>query len=224
MLDEFTTEYIIPFGQTKIGENEFSHCTDLECLFIPYYVEEIPDSNFFDRSGVFKRSLQSPGFTICGEKCTPAEAYANAAGILFEETTMWIQNNTLKAYFGQSDKVVIPNGIERIRYRAFEYAPHVVDVVLPNTVSGIDSEAFAGCAIKEIIIPKSVTGMGSRVFMNCKELMSVTFENANTVLDNDCFKGCHKDLTIKAPAGGTVQEYAKRRVHYQLHPLKYLNG
>ena len=32
MLNEFTTEYIIPFGQTKIGENEFSHCTDLECL------------------------------------------------------------------------------------------------------------------------------------------------------------------------------------------------
>ncbi len=210
MLNEFTTEYIIPFGQTKIGENEFSHCTDLECLYIPYYVEEILDSNFFDRSGVFKRSLQKPGFKICGEKGTPAEVYANIAGIIFEETTMWIQNNTLKAYFGQSDKVVIPDEIERIRYKAFQYAPHVVDVVLPNTVSGIDSEAFTGCAIKEIIIPKSVTGMGSRVFMNCMELQSATFENANTVLDNDCFTGVHNDLVIKAPSGGTVEEYARK--------------
>ena len=204
------TEYIIPFGQTKIGENEFSRCADLECLYIPYYVEEIPDSNFFDRSEVFKRPLQKVGFKICGEKGTPAEAYANAAGILFEETTLWIQNNTLKAYFGQSDKVVIPDEIERIRYRAFQYAPHVVDVVLPNTVSGIDSEAFTGCAIKEIIIPKSVTGMGSRVFMNCMELQSATFENANTVLDNDCFTGVHNDLVIKAPSGGTVEEYASK--------------
>ena len=216
MLNEFTTEYIIPFGQTKIGENEFSHCTDLECLYIPYYVEEIPDSNFFDRSEVFKRSLQKPWFKICGEKGTPAEAYANKAAILFEETTMWIQNNTLKAYFGRSDKIVIPDEIERIRYRAFEYAPHVVDIVIPDNVNGIESEAFAECAIKGIIIPKSVTGMGSRVFMNCKELMSVTFENANTVLDNDCFKGCHKDLVIKAPAGGTVQEYAaKYQIQFQ---------
>ena len=210
MLNEFTTEYIIPFGQTKIGENEFSHCSDLERLYIPYYVEEIPDSNFFDRSEVFKRSLQKPGFKICGEKGTPAEVYANIAGIIFEETTMWIQNNMLKAYFGQSDKVVIPDEIERIRYRAFQYAPHVVDVVLPNTVSGIDSEAFTGCAIKEIIIPKSVTGMGSRVFMNCMELQSATFENANTVLDNDCFTGVHNDLVIKAPSGGTVEEYARK--------------
>jgi hypothetical protein len=216
MLNEFATEYIIPFGQTKIGENEFSHCTDLECLYIPYYVEEIPDSNFFDRSGVFKRSLQKPWLKICGEKGTPAEAYANKAGILFEETTMWIQSNKLKAYFGRSDKVVIPDEIERIRYRAFEYAPHVVDVVIPNNVNGIDSEAFACSSIKKIVLPKSVTGMGSRVFMNCKELMSVTFENANTVLDNDCFKGCHKDLTIKAPAGGTVQEYTtKYQIRFQ---------
>ena len=210
MLNEFTTKYIIPFGQTKIGENEFSHCSDLERLYIPYYVEEIPDSNFFDRSEVFKRSLQKPGFKICGEKGTPAEVYANTAGIIFEETTMWIQNNTLKAYFGQSDKVVIPDEIERIRYRAFEYAPHVVDVVLPNTVSGIDSEAFACSSIKEIVLPKSVTGMGSRVFMNCMELQSATFENANTVLDNDCFTGVHNDLVIKAPSGGTVEEYARK--------------
>ena len=216
MLNEYTTEYIIPYGQTKICKNEFSSSKELLHLYIPYYVEEIPDSNFFDRSGVFKRSLQKPGFKICGEKGTPAEVYANIAGIIFEETTMWIQNNTLKAYFGQSDKVVIPDEIERIRYRAFQYAPHIVDVVLPNTVSGIDSEVFTGCAIKEIIIPKSVTGMGSRVFMDCKELMSVTFENANTVLDNDCFKGCHKDLTIKAPAGGTVQEYAaKNQIQFE---------
>ena len=210
MLNEFTTEYIIPFGQTKIGEKEFSHCTDLVCLYIPYYVEEIPDSNFFDRSGVFKRSLQNPGFTIYGEKGTFAETYANKAGILFEEATMWIQNNTLKAYFGKSDRVVIPNEIERIGYRAFQYAPCTFDVVIHNNVNGIASEAFTGCAIKEIIIPKSVTGMGSRVFMNCKELMSVTFENVNTVLDIDCFTGIHNNLVIKAPSGGTVEEYARK--------------
>ena len=210
MLDENTTEYIIPYGQTKIGNNDFSHCAALAHLYIPYYVEEIPDSNFFDRSKVFKRSLQAPGFTIHGEKGTVAEAYANKAGILFKESTMWVRENHLMAYFGKEGEVFIPSEIEKIRYRAFRYAPHVFFVDISNNITGIDSEAFANCAIKEIVIPKNVTRIGSRVFMNCKELVSATFENANTGLDNECFKGCHNDFVIKSHSGGTVEEYARK--------------
>lgn len=210
MLDKYTTEHIIPYGQTKIGDNDFSHCENLAHLYIPYYVEEIPDSNFFDRSGVFKRSLQAPAFTIHGEKGTAAEAYANKAGIFFEESTMWVRGNHMMAYFGKTGEVFIPAEIEIIRYGAFQYAPHVFFVNISANVIGIESEAFSGCAIKEIVIPKNVTRIGSRVFMNCKDLVNVTFENANTVLDNNCFKGCHNDLVVKAPSGGTVEEYARK--------------
>ena len=210
MLNEYTTEYIIPYGQTKICKNEFSSSKELLHLYIPYYVEEIPDSNFFDRSGVFKRSLQAPGFTIHGEKGTAAEIYANEAGVLFEESTMWVRGNHLMAYFGKEGEVFIPAEIEIIRYGAFQYAPHVFFVDISNNITGIESEAFANCAIKEIVLPKNVTRIGSRVFMNCTELVSVTFENADTVLDNECFKGCHNDLIIKASSGGTVEEYARK--------------
>lgn len=211
MLDEYTEEYIIPYSQTKIGAREFSHCIDLVRLYIPYYVEEIPDSNFFDRSKVFKRPLQKTGFKICGERGTPAEAYANKAGILFEETTMWIQdNNILKAYFGKADRVVIPDEVETIEFRAFQYAPQTSNIQFYETVKYIGSEAFAGCSLENIIIPKGIKSLGSRVFKNCSKLSCVTFENSDVDLDNDCFLGCQKDLVIKAPVGSTVEKYAER--------------
>lgn len=92
------------------------------------------------------------------------------------------------------------------------YSPEKIDesYVITDFVETVCDEAFAGCAIKEIVIPKNVTCMGSRVFMNCKALVRATFENANTVLDNDCFNGCHNNLVIKAPSGGTVEEYARK--------------
>lgn len=209
MLNEFTTEYIIPYGQNEIGEKEFSRCSDLERLYIPYYVKKIHDSNFFDRRDVFKKALQAPGFTIYGEKGTHAEVYSDEAGILFEESTMWIKEDHLKAYFGKGRSVIIPSEIETIRFQAFQYAPHVSHVDIPNSVKYIESEAFAGCAIAEIVIPKNVAALGSRVFMNCQRMQSITFENANTILDNDCFVGCHENLVIKSNPGGSVEEYAK---------------
>lgn len=206
MLNEYTTDYIIPFGQTEIGEKEFSRCSDLERLYIPYYVTKIPDSNFFDNTGVYNKALS---FMICGEKGSFAENYANEADILFEESTMWIKGNHLKAYFGKNENVSIPAGIETIRFQAFQYAPHISIVDFPNSVKYIESEAFARCAITQIEIPKSVIAFGSRVFMNCKKLQSIVFKNADTILDNDCFIGCHKDLIIKANVGGNVEKYAK---------------
>ena len=92
------------------------------------------------------------------------------------------------------------------------YSPEKTDeaYVIPDFVETVCDEAFESSSIKEIVLPKNVTSIGSLVFMNCKKLMSATFENANTVLDNECFKGCHNDLIIKAPSGGTVEEYARK--------------
>lgn len=92
------------------------------------------------------------------------------------------------------------------------YSPEKTDetYVIPEFVETVCDEAFANSSIKEIVFPKNVTSIGSRVFMNCKELVSAIFENANTVLDNNCFMGCHEALFLKAPSGGTVEEYARK--------------
>lgn len=202
---------IISYEVNEIGEYAFKDCKEIQELYIPWYVKKIPETNFVDRSGVFKKMLQSPNFTIYGEKDTEAERVAKQAGVSFIETDIWKNDNKLYAYFGRSEKFVMPEGIGVVYGEIFSCAPHVVEVVLPSTLVVIFSRAFYNCKkIQKIIIPKNVNSLGSEVFKNCKSLTEVIFENGETKLDNCCFKGCPEMLVIEAPAGGYVEEYAKK--------------
>ena len=194
----------------RIGEYAFSFCHDLERLYLPWYVEEVPETNFVDRSKVFRRMLQGPNFTIFGEKGTEAERVANETGVNFKECKEIIRGDKYCYYLGKADSVVIPSGIKQIWYNAFQNAPHVKEVVIPNGVEYICGHAFSCTAIEKIVIPASVKAFDGSVFKNCKNLTKVVFENGNTVLDIDCFVGCSNELVIKAPTGGKIEEYAKR--------------
>lgn len=117
-----------------------------------------------------------------------------------------------KDYRGEHYEIINDVVFSASKKELVRYSPEKTDesYVITDFVETVCDEAFARSTIKEIVLPKNVTCIGSRVFMNCKELQRVTFENANTVLDNDCFNGHRNDLVIKAPAGGTVQEYAAK--------------
>jgi len=202
---------IVSYEVKEIGEYAFKDCKEIQELYIPWYVKKIPETNFVDRSEVFKKRLQAPGFTIFGEKGTEAERVAKQAGVNFIETDIWKNGNKLYAYFGRSEKFVMPEGIGVVCGEIFSCAPHVVEVVLPSTLVMIFSRAFYNCKkIQKTIIPKNVISLGSEVFKNCKSLTEAIFENGETKLDNCCFKGCPEMLVIKAPAGGYVEEYAKK--------------
>lgn len=193
----------------KIGANAFSYCENLERLYLPWYVEEVPETNFVDRSIVFKVIYQK-NLTIYGEKGTEAERVAMQAGINFKECKEIIKDNKYCYYLGKADAVVIPNGIKQIGYNAFQNAPHVKEVVLPNGVEYICGNSFACTAIEKIVIPASVKVLGGSVFKNCKRLYEVIFEGGDTKIDNDCFVGRNENLVIKAPKGSFVEEYAKK--------------
>ena len=117
-----------------------------------------------------------------------------------------------KDYRGEHYEIINDVVFSATKKGLVRYSPEKTDeaYVIPDFVETVCDEAFESSSIKEIVLPKNVTSIGSRVFMNCKKLMSATFENTNTVLDIDCFKGCHNDLVIKSPSGGTVEEYARK--------------
>ena len=117
-----------------------------------------------------------------------------------------------KDYRGEHYEIIDDVVFNATKKELVRYSPEKTDetYVIPDFVETVCDEAFASSSIKAIVLPKNVTSIGSRVFMNCKELVSATFENANTVLDNNCFMGCHEALVLKAPSGGTVEEYARK--------------
>jgi hypothetical protein len=60
--------------------------------------------------------------------------------------------------------VIITNGITLIGAQAFYNAVLMTSIQIPNTVTEIGSQAFAGSGLTSIDIPGSVTLMGDAAF------------------------------------------------------------
>lgn len=76
-----------------------------------------------------------------------------------------IENGELKEYKGSGGRVVIPNGVKKIGWHAFEDCESVTSVVIPEGVTAIGWSAFEGCSnLSSIIIPDSVTDIDSYAF------------------------------------------------------------
>lgn len=103
---------------------------------------------------------------------------------------------------------------ESVPYGSFSYNTSLTSIALPNFITGISGDAFAGCSeltsvsipdgvtsiggyafdsctsLAEIEIPDSVTSIGDRIFFNCTSLESVTLPNGITTIVDGMFNGC----------------------------------
>ena len=76
---------------------------------------------------------------------------------------------------------------------------------LPNGLTEIETEAFAGTRAEIIVIPASCTKIGSKAFANCESLTVVRFQGRNTVIAEDAFEGCGS-FTVIAPEGSQTAQ------------------
>ena len=110
--------------------------------------------------------------------------------------------------FGGCDSlhsVVFPNTIKRIREYAFGYCSGFTgSLVIPNSVTVIDSVAFYGCTgLTSIVIPKSVARIDFKTFYGCTGLTSVTIPESVTSIGEEAFMGCTSLTNIVIPESVT---------------------
>ena len=79
---------------------------------------------------------------------------------------------------------------------------------LPNSLSSVENEAFYGLSLEKISIPGTVQNIGSEAFASNDELCQVEFQTASVTIAPDAFTDC-PNLSIVAPAGGTIAAYAQ---------------
>lgn len=92
-------------------------------------------------------------------------AYDRLQNQAFESPrTFEIRNAVLIKYYGRSDVINIPAGIERIAAGAFEQQDFITKVIIPDGVISIGKHAFRGCCIKEISLPKSLRSIDEEAF------------------------------------------------------------
>lgn len=115
-------------SQLEVIEDEaFSECFNLRSFTLPIGVKELWQGAFFNTD-------------IAEFHClSPHVEYID--GLLYDKT-----NETLIAYFGKEEKVVIKESTEVIGYGAFFDNEHIKTVVLPKSLLQIESCAFQGCS------------------------------------------------------------------------------
>lgn len=87
--------------------------------------------------------------------------------------------------------VVIPNTVTRINSQTFYGCSSLISVTIPNSVTRIGEIAFSGCtSLTSIDIPNSVTSIESEAFRGCIGLTSVTIPNSVTSFGNNVFSDC----------------------------------
>ena len=98
-----------------------------------------------------------------------------------------IVNNTLFGYYGESQDVIIPDGV--------------------TSISGC---VFSESEIKSVVIPEGVTKIAERAFEVCKNLSKVTIPQSVKKIEKDAFASCPRLTTIVIPEGVTEIEEAFR--------------
>ena len=94
------------------------------------------------------------------------------------DTDFIINNGILEKYTGPGGNVVIPEGVTEIGSDAFEGCKKLKQVTIPEGVTKIGYQAFKSCSILTVVeIPETVIDIDSEAFAYCGKLHRLTIPN-----------------------------------------------
>jgi len=106
--------------------------------------------------------------------------------------------------------LVIPNTVTSISSQAFYGFRGLTSVTISNSVASIGDYAFAYCTgLPSVSIPNSVTEIGNYAFANCTGLTSVSIPNSVTTIRDHAFANCTGLTSMSIPNSVTeIGSYA----------------
>ena len=87
--------------------------------------------------------------------------------------------------------VNIPNGIKRIKARAFKERKNITSVHIPDSVSSIGDACFSGCkSLVSVRLPEGLTKINDYMFSHCESLREINLPNTVTSIGGNSFASC----------------------------------
>lgn len=116
------------------------------------------------------------------------------------------------AFFGRDalEDVLVPEGIEVIRFAAFAFCRNLKRIHLPDTLKELGSRASGektgtfgvfqeDRALCEINLPDSLTCIGSSAFFNCTSLQTLPLPDSISEIGDMAFKNCLSLRSVHLP-------------------------
>ncbi len=96
--------------------------------------------------------------------------------------------------------IVIPSSVSVIETYSFFGCAGLVSVKLPSSLTAIKAGVFSGCTkLASIDIPDTVTSIGGSAFSGCAKLTSVRMTSSITSIGNQAFMDCKELTSIDLP-------------------------
>ena len=228
---------VIGEGITRVGDQNFLECVNLTSVTLPDTLKTIGFVAFGRCRALTSVVIPASVTAVEHEafvSCENAEITISSADTKIEggalSGTKWekeqlekspfvVINGVLLAARSDTEKIVIPDGVECIGRRCFQSWGYwsVTEVVIPDSVKIIEARVFeAFRSLKSVTIPKSVEKIGADAFISCNSLGEVCILNPECeIFDSEgTFHNSTSDYgytgIIKGYKGSTAEAYANK--------------
>lgn len=97
------------------------------------------------------------------------------------------------------EKVILPDTVENLGYRAFYGCSSLTDINLPDSLQSTDGWTFAHCGLKEFIAPAGFDYLGYGAFYSCESLKNIVLTPAVPSIGADTFAFLAAGCTVTVP-------------------------
>ncbi|MBR2336388.1 MAG: leucine-rich repeat protein [Clostridia bacterium] len=185
----------IPDTVTSIGDNAFKGCTSLTSIVIPETVTEIGDGVFDGCTSLTNVTLPSTITKISGRMfkgCSSLTSFTIAPSITE------IGEDAFRDCTGFTS-MVIPQTVTEIGDGVFDGCTNLTGITLPTTIIKIRDRMFKGCvSLANFTIAPNITEIGASAFMGVG-LSSIVIPNTVTNIGKSAFEDCDSLTSITIP-------------------------
>ncbi|MCM1408522.1 MAG: leucine-rich repeat domain-containing protein, partial [Treponema brennaborense] len=184
---------------TKIGNQAFRNCTELESITIPDSVNSIGTWVFTGCEKLATISINGKWLMgSTGKQIVPEIDKFQNENKQYEFTRIGSTSVTV-----ENALLTIENGVLT---KAAVYGTGAVTI--PDSVTSIDEEAFLKCTgLKSIVIPGSVKTIGKNAFKQCTALAALTIDSGVQTIGNQAFVYCSALTDVTVPDSVTEIEW-----------------